>query len=79
MTRACSPSISDVSAARGNTAIFSVVNGVILRTVDYPHPEQLMYLRTRYPGALGFWFAGADFRDSCPTRTLTVPQRFPSR
>ena len=36
-----------------NTAIFSVVNGVILRPLGYPHPEQLVYITSQFPG-LGF-------------------------
>ena len=35
-----------------NTAIFSIVNGVILRPLDFPKPAQLMYLTTEFP-ALG--------------------------
>jgi predicted permease len=32
-----------------NTAIFSIVNGVILRPLPYPKPEQLMHLNTQAP------------------------------
>ena len=36
-----------------NTAIFSVVNGVLLRPLPYPHAEQLEYVTTKFP-AIGF-------------------------
>jgi putative ABC transport system permease protein len=39
-------------ATGANTAIFSIVNGVILRPLDYPKPEQLMSLTAEFP-ALG--------------------------
>ena len=32
-----------------NTAIFSVLNGVLLRPLPYPRPEQLVALSSRYP------------------------------
>src|SRR5688500_11877083 len=46
-----------------NTAIFSIVNGVILRPLGYPHPEQLMYLTTQFP-SLGFdqfWLSPPEY------------------
>jgi putative ABC transport system permease protein len=36
-----------------NTAIFSIINGVLLRPLPYPRPAKLMYLGTQLP-ALGF-------------------------
>jgi putative ABC transport system permease protein len=46
-----------------NTAIFSLVNGVILRPLGYPKPEQLMYLTTRFPafGFDQFWVSPPEY------------------
>ena len=42
-----------------NTTVFSVVNGVLLKPLPYPEPQQLVSLRLNAPGAPGL----ADFRD----------------
>jgi predicted permease len=46
-----------------NTAIFSVVNAVILRPLGYPHPEQLMFLTSRFPnmGFDQFWVSPPEY------------------
>lgn len=46
-----------------NSAIFSIVNGVILRPLDYPKPDQLMYLTTAFPnlGFDQFWVSPPEF------------------
>ena len=36
-----------------NTAIFSVIDSLLLRPLPYPHPEQLVALRQLAPGAVG--------------------------
>lgn len=40
-------------AGGANTAIFSIVNGVLLLPLDYPRPGQLMYMTSQLP-RLGF-------------------------
>jgi predicted permease len=42
-----------------NTTVFSVVNGVLLKPLPYPEPQQLVSLRLNAPGAPGL----AAFRD----------------
>src|SRR6186997_75169 len=46
-----------------NTAIFSIVNGVILRPLGYDRPEQLMYLTTQFPafGFDQFWVSPPEY------------------
>jgi predicted permease len=46
-----------------NTAIFSVVNGVVLRPLAYPEPHRLMFVTSQFP-ALGFdqfWVSAPEF------------------
>ncbi len=46
-----------------NTAIFSIVNGVLLRPLPYPKPEQLLYFTTQFPaqGFLHFWVSPPEY------------------
>ena len=46
-----------------NTAIFSIVNGVILRPLGYPKPEQLMYLTTQFAAQKfdQFWVSPPEY------------------
>src|SRR5262245_50058908 len=48
-----------------NTAMFSLVNGVILRPLPYPKPDQLMYLTTQFPtlGFLQFWVSPPEYME----------------
>jgi putative ABC transport system permease protein len=46
-----------------NTAVFSVVNGVLLRPLEYPRPERLEFITSQFPG-LGFdqfWVSLPEF------------------
>jgi hypothetical protein len=50
------------------TAIFSVVNAVLLRPLPYAHPDRLVRLYTEFPtwpngGLRKFWTSGAEFFD----------------
>jgi hypothetical protein len=46
-----------------NTAIFSIVNAVMLRSLGYPQPERLMYLSTQIPslGLTSFQLSAPEY------------------
>jgi predicted permease len=48
-----------------NTAIFSVVNGVILRPLPYPDPENLIFITSQFPtlGFDQFWVSAPEFME----------------
>src|SRR5215475_15155970 len=46
-----------------NTAIFSVVQNVLLRPLPYPHPESLVEIRNTYPSFPPVSLAAGDFSD----------------
>ena len=47
-----------------NTTVFSVVNGLLLRSLPVPHAEQITVLAMKQPGAEGFQsFSYPDFQD----------------
>ncbi len=46
-----------------NTAMFSVLNAVILRPAAYPRPDQLMFVSSRFPslGFNQFWVSPPEY------------------
>jgi putative ABC transport system permease protein len=52
-----------------NTAIFSVVNAVLLRPLPYPHSEQLVLLRERLLGPSGFESGSVSYLNYLDWRT----------
>jgi len=45
-----------------NTAVFSVVNSILLRPLPYPHPEEVVAVWHKAPGAAGLTSVSGDLR-----------------
>src|SRR5262245_56001240 len=54
-----------------NTAVFSVINSVLLKPLSYPQPEELVALRQIAPGAPGL----ADGLNLSPSMYLTYAEQ----
>ncbi|HEY9226718.1 MAG TPA: ABC transporter permease, partial [Gemmatimonadaceae bacterium] len=48
-----------------NSAIFSVVNGVVRKPLDYPEPDRLMFISSRFPqlNFTRFWVSPPEYFD----------------
>ena len=61
----CSPTVALLTLAIGigaNTAVFSVLDSVVLEPLHYPQPDELVALRQLAPGAAGL----ASFSEGLP-------------
>jgi predicted permease len=59
-------------AIGANTAVFSVLDGVVIKPLSYPHAEELVTLRQIAPGAAGA--GSADALSLSPSMYLTYAQ-----
>jgi len=59
-------------AIGANTAVFSVVNGVLINPLPYPEPESLISVLTRAPGAPNAPGAGGGIPDMPESASMYV-------
>jgi predicted permease len=57
-----------------NTAIFSVLNAVILKPLEYQQPDRLMRIASSFPGRDDFWVSIPEFLVGTATAALWVLQ-----